>query len=143
MPAPSPAVAFRQRTLMRDTMRRFVRRGSRPAISKLLAKVRPEDVADLMEGLTPAERLAVFRVLGIDYPDAAGDVLTELEPGPRNQLLEALGADQVGAILARVAVDDAVYLIEDLPDDFREQVLAVAQLGRESAVHEQLAFEED
>ena len=147
MPAPTPvtdtAVAFRQQTLMRDTLRRFVRRGSRPAISKLLGKVRPEDVAELLDGLTPAERLEVFRVLAVDYPDAAGDVLTEIDAGPRNQLLERLGAEEVAAILARVPVDDAVYLIEDLPDELKEEVLAGAEMVRRSAVHQQLAYEED
>jgi magnesium transporter len=142
-PATDTAVAFRQQTLMRDTLRRFVRRGSRPAISKLLGKVRPEDVAELLDGLTPAERLEVFRVLAVDYPDAAGDVLTEIEAGPRNQLLERLGAEEVAAILARVPVDDAVYLIEDLPDELKEEVLAGAEMVRRSAVHQQLAYEED
>lgn len=145
MPAPATdtAVAYRQQTLMRDTLRRFVRRGSRPAISKLLGKVRPEDVAELLDGLTPAERLEVFRVLAVDYPDAAGDVLTEIDAGPRNQILERLGSEEVAAILARVPVDDAVYLIEDLPEEFKEEVLAGAEMVRRSAVHQQLAFAED
>lgn len=147
MPAPSratdTAVAYRQQTLMRDTLRRFVRRGSRPAISKLLGKVRPEDVAELLHGLTPAERLEVFRVLAVDYPDAAGDVLTEIDTGPRNELLERLGSDEVASILARVPVDDAVYLIEDLPEDLKEEVLAAGALGSDSAVQKQLTYEED
>jgi hypothetical protein len=48
--------------VMLDTLRRFVRRGSRASISKLLGKVRPEDVALLMRRLTPAERHEVFTV---------------------------------------------------------------------------------
>lgn len=143
-PAPSsPAAAFRQQALIRDTLRRFARRGARPAISKLLAKVRPEDVATLFDGLTPAERLEVFRVLAADYPDAAGDVLTEIDVAPRNELLDRLGSDEVAAILARVAVDDAVYLIEELPEDLRLKVLAAADLGDGSALREQLAYAED
>jgi magnesium transporter len=49
----------------------------------------------------------------------------------------------VAAILARVPVDDAVYLIEDLPDELKEEVLAGAEMVRRSAVHQQLAYEED
>ena len=143
MPTTSEAVAYRQQRLMRDTLRRFVRRGSRPAISKLLAKVRPEDVADLLGGLTPAERLEVFRVLAAEFPDAAGDVLTELETVPRNELLERMTAADVATILARVPVDDAVYLIEDLPADFKEEVLGAVELGRDSAIQKQLTYEED
>jgi magnesium transporter len=143
MPTTSDAVAYRQQRLMRDTLRRFVRRGSRPAIAKLLGKVRPEDVADLLGGLTPAERLEVFRVLAAEFPDAAGDVLTELETVPRNELLERMTAADVAAILAQVPVDDAVYLIEDLPEAFKEEVLGAVELGRDSAIQKQLGYDED
>jgi magnesium transporter len=143
MPTTSDAVAYRQQRLMRDTLRRFVRRGSRPAIAKLLGKVRPEDVADLLGGLTPAERLAVFQVLAAEFPDAAGDVLTELETVPRNELLERMTAADVAAILTQVPVDDAVYLIEDLPEAFKEEVLGAVELGRDSAIQKQLTYEED
>ena len=120
----------RRNELLRDTLRRFVRRGARSSISKLLAKVRPEDVATLMRAITPSERLEVFRILIADYPDAVGDVLTELEAPQRNELLERVGSDEVALILERLPSDDAVFLLETLPEDFKEQVLTSAGNAR-------------
>jgi len=135
--------AARRTELTRDTLRRFVRRGARSSISKLLAKVRPEDVAMSLRGLTPAERLAVFRILTRDFPEAAGDVLTELDPQQRNELLTRVGAEEAAEILDRVPVDDAVYIVEDLPEELRQQVLEIVDLKGTSEVGAQLAYEDD
>jgi magnesium transporter len=137
-----PATA-RRTELLRDTLRRFVRRGARSSISKLLAKVRPEDVATLMRGITPAERSEVFRILTTDYPDAVGDVLTELEPPQRNELLERVGADEVARILDRLPSDDAVFLLDTLPEELREEVLTSAGMLGAADVHAQLTYEDD
>jgi magnesium transporter len=137
------AATARRTELLRDTLRRFVRRGARSSITKLLAKVRPEDVATLMRGITPAERLEVFAILTADYPDAVGDVLTELEPAQRNLLLERVGPDEVALILERLPSDDAVFLLDDLPEELKERVLASAGMLGATEVHAQLTFEDD
>jgi len=135
--------AARRTELLRDTLRRFVRRGARSSISKLLAKVRPEDVAILMRSITPSERLEVFRILTSDYPDAVGDVLTELEPAQRNALLERVGPDDVALILERLPSDDAVFLLDTLPDELKERVLTSAGMVGATDVQAQLTFEDD
>jgi magnesium transporter len=140
--AMDPAAA-KQQELMRDTLRRFVRRGARASIVKLLAKVRPEDVAAILQSLTPAERLEVFRVLVQEYPEASGDVLTELETHQRNELLERVGAEEVARILTRVPVDDAVYVIEDLAEGYKEEVLRFVGRQGHTAVEAQLTYGED
>lgn len=127
-----------------DTVRRLVRRGARPNISKVLSKLRPGDVAYLMHGLTPAERFALFRILIADFPDSASEVLTELELPQRVALLERLDLEQIAGILRRAPVDDAVFLVESLPSDLQEKVLALVDLRRDlEEVQTQLAYEDD
>lgn len=127
-----------------DTLRRLTRKGSRVHTSRLLGKLRPGDVAYLMRGLTPAERLGVFEILIADYPDAAGDVLTELEPPQRAQLLEHLELDEIAGILQRLAVDDAVYIVESLPSDLQEKVLELVDLHRDlDEVQTHLTYPDD
>lgn len=128
---------------MLDTLRRFVRRGSRASISKLLGKVRPEDVALLMRRLTPAERHAIFSVLIRDFPDSAGDVLTELEPHTRTDLLERLSPEEIAGILELMEVDDAVFIVESLPPELEESVLSIVDLRRLDDVQSHLTYEED
>ncbi len=124
-------------------LRRLVRRGAGQRISNLLSKVRPEDVAVAMPGLTPTEQLKVFHILMKDYPDASADVLTELEPNLRVSILERLTPDQVGGIVEMAAVDDAVFLIESLPSELKEQVLNLVDLRDLTEVQSRLTYEDD
>lgn len=133
----------RRNQVLTDTLRRFVRRGARSSLAKLLAKVRPEDVAELMRGLTPAERLTVFRVAYHEYPDSTGQVLTELEPGPRQEILERLSPEEIAAVLKLLAVDDAVFIVESLPEGLRARVLEVVDLKGVTEVQSHLTYADD
>lgn len=129
---------------LRDTLRRLVRRSARSNISKVLSKLRPGDVAYLIAGLTPAERLTVFQILIAHFPDAAGEVLTDLEVPQRVTLLEHLELEDIAGILRRLPVDDAVFLIESLPSELKEEVETMVDLRRElGQVQTHLTFPDD
>jgi magnesium transporter len=126
-----------------ELLRKFVRKGSRASISKLLGKVRPEDVAVMLRGLTPAERFDVFRSLIDEYPETAGDVLTELDANVRLQLLERLEPAKIAALLESVPVDDSVFVLESLPDELRERVLELMGFDALAEVQSQLTYRDD
>jgi len=136
-------VSPRRAELLSATLRRFVRRGARGHISKLLGKTRPEDVALQFGGLTPSDQLAVFRILLADYREAAGHVLTELEPPTRLAILEQLEPSEIAGLLEEMPVDDAVGLVTALPAELHEQVLELVDRGDLTGVQAQLVFEDD
>lgn len=133
----------RRLEILADTLRRFVRRGARGHLVKMLSKLRPGDVAVTMRALTPAERFTVFETLCEEFPDSAGEVLTELEPPQRVAVLERLGPEDIASILERVPVDDAVFLIESLPPELQEPVLKIVDLRDLAEVQNQLTYEDD
>lgn len=137
------ATQAKQNAVLLDTLRRFTRKGSRAGIVKLLGKIRPEDVAILMRGLTPAERDDVFHILIDEYADAAGDVLTELEAPPRNDLLEKLSTAEIASILELMEVDDAVFIVDSMPEEQRQRVLDVVDLRRLDEVQSHLTYPDD
>lgn len=126
-----------------ELVRKFVRKGSRTSISKLLGKVRPEDVAVMLRGLTPGERFDVFGILIDDYPETAGDVLSELDSNVRLELLERLDPGPIAAILETMPVDDSVVVVESLPEELREQVLDLVGLDHLTEVQSQLTYADD
>jgi magnesium transporter len=126
-----------------ELLRKFVRKGSRTSITKLLSKARPEDVSVMLRGLPPGERIAVFDVLRSDYPEAAGDVLSELDANVRLQLLEALAPTAIAEILESMPVDDSVYVVEELPDELRAQVLELVGAEHLTEVQSQLTYDDD
>ncbi len=138
-----PNYTPRRAELLGATLRRFARRGARGHIAKLLAKTRPEDVAIQLRGLTPSEQLRVFGVLIADFPESAGEVLTELEPDLRLTILEGTEAPAIAGLLEHMPVDDAVALVDDLPDDLQEQVLAIVDVRQLAEVQEHLTYDDE
>ncbi len=136
-------VASRRADLFGDTLRRFVRRGARSKISNLLSKTRPEDVALQFRRLTPAEQSRVFQILVEDYPESAGAVLAELEPPAVQGIMEGLGPQEIARVLRRMSVDDAVSLVETLPEELRQTVLEIVDLRDLSEVQAQLTYDSD
>lgn len=136
-------VSPRRAELLSASLRRFVRRGARGHISKLLGKTRPEDVALQFGGLTPSDQLSVFRILLSDYRESAGHVLTELEPPTRVAILEQLNPAEIAGLLEDMPVDDAVGLVTSLPAELHERVIELVDRGDLPEVQAQLVYEDD
>lgn len=132
----------RRADMVGDTVRKLVRRGARANLSRVLGKVRPEDVAVLLGRLTPAEQRSVFEVVLADYPEAAGELVVEMEPSLRLSLLEQLGPERIAELLGAMPVDDAVDVLDWLPEELRERVLAIADVGGLAELHAQLTYED-
>lgn len=139
----SAPLETRSRELLAEALRQLVRRGRRSDITRLLSRVRPGDMPVLLSGLTPAERLHVFQIVTEDYPDTAGDVLSDLEAPQRLELLERLPPEAVAAILDSAAVDDAVYVLDSLPEELRERVLELVDPEQLSEMRPQLTYEDE
>lgn len=116
----------RRLEVLAETLRKFMRRGAKANVSKLLARTRPEDVAILVRGLPDVDRLDLFRVVVAEFPEAAGVVLTEIEPPQRRELLEALTPEEIAAVLEASAVDDTVFLVDSLPPELHARVMEIA-----------------
>ncbi len=138
-----PTYTPRRAELLGATLRRFARRGAKGHIAKLLAKTRPEDVAIQLRGLTPSEQLQVFSVLVESFPESAGEVLTELEPDLRLSILEAMDSQAITSLLERMPVDDAVAVVEDLPESLQEQVLAIVDVRQLAEVQQHLTYADE
>ena len=126
------------------TLRRLLRRGAKAKITRALARVRPEDVAILLQDFTPSEQIDIFRLLIQEFPEAASDVLVDLEPQTRLHLVADLTPERIAKLLALASVDDAVFLLDNLPDDLKEEVLRIVDIEeRFSEVQQRLAYEDE
>lgn len=131
--------------LQGKAVRRLLRRGGRARITKLVGKMRAEDVAFMLRGFTPAEQFDVFRLLVSDFSDEAPRVLLELDPQSRLGILEQLEAKTIAELIEAVASDDAVYLLDSLPVALRDEVMAIVDVETEkfSDLHAQLVYADD
>ena len=133
----------RRNDLVGDTLRRFVRRGARANLTKLLGKTRPEDVALQFPRLIPAEQTEVFAVLVADYPESAGAVLIDLDPATRQELLEAMEPPAIARVLDEMSVDDAVALLESLPEELHDRLVEIVDRRNLEEVQTHLTYGDD
>lgn len=115
--------AFKTRSIearLIDEVNSLVAQEKLDALKKLIAEMRPADVADLIEHLAAKERVAIFQLL---EPEGAGDVLVEIEPPVQERILKDLDNKAISDIVAELDSDDAADLVGDLPAARAKEVI--------------------
>ncbi len=103
-----------------DMVRRLNRRGAKEHLSKLVGKTHPADMAWVYRHLTADEREAVFKV--IVKINTVGEFLSELDSPLVQELVEGLTPQYMATIISEMPSDDAVDLLEIIPEEVADQI---------------------
>ncbi|NOR87062.1 MAG: magnesium transporter [Bacteroidales bacterium] len=111
-------------------------------IKSLLHDLHPADIAEIYEELNIDE--AKFTFLLLDQ-EIAADVLAELEEDDRKKFLEVIPSDILAKhFIDNMDSDDAVDIIQELPDKKRERVLFhIKDEEQAEDIKELLTYDED
>ncbi len=109
-------------------------------VHSALDELSPVDTAELLEKLDEENRSELVNMYGDSF-DAA--VFTEIDPELSRSLLSEMPAKQVSAIVSELESDDALYLIENLDEDFQQEIMRKLSSKIRRALEEGLAFPED
>lgn len=93
----------------------------RESIAGLLAEMEAPQLADLLESLSPDERISVWDEIDTQVK---GDVLVEAHGEVRAQLIEASTPDELAKAMQRLDLDELSDLYDEVPADVIEAVLA-------------------
>jgi CBS domain-containing protein/sporulation protein YlmC with PRC-barrel domain len=105
-----------------------------------LHRLRPGELADLLEDLRRDERQELLAALS---PDEAADALEEMQPDDLEQLLREAHPDEAARLLAAMEPDEAVDALRDLPTANRTEVLRRIPAEKAAALRELLGYPED
>ena len=108
-------------------------------VAALVGELHVADIADLLEQIDHDDRRAL---IGLAWADIDPEVLAELEEGVRDDVLGILEPAQVAEAARELETDDVVYLVEDLDEEQRRQVLAALDPGERLAVAQSLTYPE-
>lgn len=114
--------------------------GTMRAARRMVAGLRPGEIARLLESLPVAERRLVWELVNRDIE---GEVLVELSDEVRDNLIRGMDVDQVVAATEGMAVDDLADLVIDLPEAITRQVLRSLDREDREELREVLAYPED
>lgn len=128
---------------------------SREFVDKLLEAVRAEDaagarqicddlhaadMADLLQVLPARERR---KLLNLIQSDIDPELFHEIEGEARGDLYEITPNTQIADAVTELETDEAVYVLEDLRDEDREEVLRALSADDRVAIEESLSYPED
>ena len=117
-----------------------IEQGETDEVATLLADLHPAEVAQVLESLPSPQRDAIWQELG---PEVYADVLAETEDALRAHQLEQMHPNQLAAIAQGVDLDDAVDILQDLPEDKIEDVLEAMDEQHRARLEVVLAYDED
>jgi len=105
-----------------------------------LHRLRPGELADLLESLRREERQELLAALA---PDQAADALEEMEAEDLTSLLREAPPAQAAALLASMEPDEAADALRDLSEEERQILLPRMPLAVATSLLELLGYPED
>lgn len=108
--------------------------------TQLVADLYTRDLADVIELLSPDQRVELIQALGpaFDY-----EVLSEIDETVRDQLSEALPNELLARAVTELDTDDAAYVLENLEESDREEILAQVPKLERAALKRNLDYPEE
>lgn len=106
----------------------------------IVADMHEADLGALLEALDQEERPQLISLLGADFDFAA---LTEVDDSIREEILEELSAQTVAEGVRELDTDDAVYILEDLDEADKNEVLDRLTPAERIVLQQGLDYPED
>lgn len=114
--------------------------GDSARLHALVDDLHPADFADLIGLLHEDNRRAMIALLGGGLP---ADVLAELDWALTEEIVSAMRPEAVAEAVAELDTDDAAFILEDLDDDKREEILSKAPALDRLAIAQAFDYEEE
>ena len=108
--------------------------------NKLLEKMHPADLADIVEDLAPDDREAIFETID---EEVAAETLSEVDPEIQASIVESLEPEKAADIIEEMEPNDAADVLHELEDETSEEILDEMEAQPKIEVRELLGFSED
>jgi magnesium transporter len=122
-----------------DAVLAAVEAGDGAAIDGFLEPLHAADIADLLEQIGSADRLALLRLWSHEID---GEILSEISDAIREEVIQALPREVVAEAVRDLETDDVVDILEDLDQPQQEMILEALENADRVAVEQAMAYPE-
>ncbi len=105
-----------------------------------IRRLRPAELADLLEDLDRRERSGLIEALGVE---AVADALEEMEPEQLETLIRTTSPTMAADLVAKMEPDEAADALRDLDEDERDELLELLEPGIAADLKELISYPED
>ncbi len=123
-----------------EVLRKLLRAGARTRVERLIDRLHPPDIAEILPVLDPTELRPVVDILF--SAQRAARTLRELPREVLPGVLELLDDGQIAQMVVRIPPDDAVGFLEVLPEERREQIASALPDSHRSELQRLLSYPE-
>ena len=124
-----------------EVIRRLARRGAGSALHRALEKAKAVDIAAAIAHLAPGEQRLVMAHIAAE--DVAAEVLVRVDPADLHRLARDLPFERLVKLFNAMENDDLADVIDKMPEELREKVLAAIRPKDKQIVEDILAWPED
>ena len=104
-----------------------------------LARLRPAQIADMVEAASHEEGEEIIEAVGADQ-ELEADVFEELDPGHQVEFIESRSDADAARVMARMAPDDAADLIMEIDQERRKPILDLLPQPQQQKVRSLLTY---
>jgi flagellar motility protein MotE (MotC chaperone)/sporulation protein YlmC with PRC-barrel domain len=108
--------------------------------NKILERMHPADLADIVEELSPEDREAIFETID---SEVAAEALSEVEPEIQAAILESLETEKAADIVEEMAPHEAADVLAELEEQTSEDILEEMEQEPKTEVQELLEYREN
>jgi magnesium transporter len=128
-----------RKTFVKSVARR-IETGDASGLRGLVGDLHEADMGALIEALEPEQRPRLVSLLGIDFDFTA---LTEVDDAVRDEILDELPPQAVAHGVSELESDDAVAILEDLPQEEQAEILEQLPQPDRAALARSLDYPEE
>jgi magnesium transporter len=127
---------------MKDEILEMIHAGSidMTRAKDLFSRMNTVDIAEIFENLDREKTVQLFRILP---KSTAAEVFAHMDADQQQLTVESLSDTEVGEIMNRLFVDDAVDFIEELPANVVKRVLQNVQNEKRKTINQLLQYPDD
>lgn len=126
---------------LREAIERLVRRDARRPLEKILAKVHPADMTQVLE--TIPEEYVTRLFFSIPNPATAAEVMASLPPQMLLDLVREADVTRLAPVLEHLAPDDLVDLMAKLDEDLIAKVTPLLSKDSKEELEDLLQYDPD
>ncbi|MDE6639888.1 MAG: magnesium transporter [Acetatifactor sp.] len=123
-----------------EELRELLENKQYTGIRQFLSELNEADIAVLMEELEEESLLKVYRILP---KDLAADVFSYLEVENQQMIINSLSDTEAANVIDNLMADDAADLLEEMPANVVDKLLANAKPDTRRAINQLLGYPED
>ena len=128
--------------LLAETVRKLVARGAYVNAFKILNRLHPSDIAEILGDLSEQLRRELFKTIYQRDLNLASEALSELGPERGAVILAEMSVQEISVILQELDPDDAADFVAGLPEELQEGILGAMRTKEASEVEDLLQYPE-